>query len=678
MNLTEFAERVVFGTTLEEKLLTPGKMTDEVRCGPSVERLPTPSRPLGLTMQYGAGGNTQPPSDDSLENEQSRGQLLHFLANHELLATELMALVLLKFPDAPDAFRQGVLATLKEEQTHTKMYLHRMQECGIEFGSFPLSGQFWRIVEPMQSPLDFVSRLSLTFEQANLDYSLHFAQVFERIDDRKTAAVLRKIYEDEIGHVQHGLHWFRQWKDPEQSDWEAYRQSLEFPMSPQRGRGPRGAFNREGRRQAGLSEAFIDAIEVFRQSRGRAPTVWWFDPSAEAELAGPISAKDETLLNQLSGDLELVMLAMAKQDDVVLVRRKPSREFSKQLLDLGFELPEFVTFDERHTLAERKLHAFSPWAWTPRTLQVADPFSDAMHERAPDWQAGRSDLFRKSWSTARLGAWLEEEHEDWYTSSDCVGIPVQSLAEVETALAEIGRRGFEVALFKQDLSASGRGQRRLACCNSLEETDKAWLKAMISGGGVVEPELTRVLDFSCLWHLPRDTQTPTYLGWTRQVITGGRRFAGTRLGNSLRDCDPELKEFLLADRCRRVKQLVEWLERRLTGELLACQFSGYFGVDALVCRDDNGQLRIKPIVELNPRMTMGHVALNLAKRIAPGVDAEFRLLSINEWELLRGKTGDAPSKIGHSGQWSSGIVRLSEVDQQTKLVPVVLIGEELR
>ncbi len=260
MNVTEFAEQVVFGTTLEDKLWVPGRLTHEPnrQSAPYLDSISTPGRPAGLQMRHGKGGNLQPPSDDKLENEQARGQLLHFLANHELLATELMALVLLKFPEAPHAFRQGVLVTLQEEQAHTRMYIQRMKECGVEFGSYPVNGQFWRMIEPMQSPMDFVSRLSLTFEQANLDYSLHFASVFRKLGDTRTADVLQQIYEDEIGHVQHGLHWFRQWKNQEQSDWEAYQNSLEYPMSPQRALGPRGAFNRDGRVQAGLTDEFID------------------------------------------------------------------------------------------------------------------------------------------------------------------------------------------------------------------------------------------------------------------------------------------------------------------------------------------------------------------------------------------------------------------------------------
>ena len=228
MNITQFAEQIVFGTTLEEKLQSPGRLTYDSGGQPSrrFESVRSPSRPQGMEMQLADASAVPPPGEHLLENEKSRGQLLHYLANHELLATELMALVLLKFPDAPIAFRRGVLVTLQEEQEHTRMYLRRMKECGVEFGSWPLSGQFWKIVEPMQSPMDFVSRLSLTFEQANLDYSKHFAKVFSRIGDVETSAVLQKIYEDEIGHVKHGLEWFRQWKDPSQSDWDAYQQAL--------------------------------------------------------------------------------------------------------------------------------------------------------------------------------------------------------------------------------------------------------------------------------------------------------------------------------------------------------------------------------------------------------------------------------------------------------------------
>ncbi len=683
MNVTQFAEQIVFGKTLQDKLLVPDKLTHDLSRSsidrPNVDSLLAPGRPRELKMLDSPGAGAAAPGDDHLENEQARGQLLHFLANHELLATELMALVLLKFPDAPHAFRQGVLVTLREEQEHTRMYLKRMKECGVEFGSFPVSGQFWRIVEPMQSPMDFVSRLSLTFEQANLDYSLHFAKVFKQIGDDKTADVLQKIYEDEIGHVQHGLHWFRQWKNPEQSDWDAYQEALDFPMSPQRGRGPRGAFNRGGRLQAGLTPEFVDAIEVFRQSRGRAPTVHWFDPAAETRLAGLNNEKTENLMKQLTVDLELVMVPITKQDDVLLVRELPPRGLLKQLIDRGFDLPEMVVIEDRADLCERKLHEFSPWAWTPHNLEIAEVMSDSVRHPPPSWQAENLALFTKSWGAQQLGKWLtESDTPQWFAGVDCVGEQVQNLNDISNLLIEFKSRGYQFAIFKQDLSASGRGQRRLNCQAGLDSEDRAWF-ASTRVNGVLEPKLDRLLDLSFLWRLKRDSVEPDYLGWTRPLIAEGRRYEGTRLNSPLNEKqgdDQRLKRFLLANRGERLQQISNWLEPKISEALVKQNFTGYFGVDTLVFADTDGELKVKPLVELNPRMTMGHVALNLKKRLAPGTEGEFRILTRAQWERAKSELEKIAFATSTDGRWKSGAVWLCEVTPNSKLVPVVLVGEE--
>lgn len=50
-----------------------------------------------------------------------------------------MALALLKFPDAPASFGRGLLETLRDEQTRPRLYMHRMEQCGIKFGELPPS-----------------------------------------------------------------------------------------------------------------------------------------------------------------------------------------------------------------------------------------------------------------------------------------------------------------------------------------------------------------------------------------------------------------------------------------------------------------------------------------------------------------------------------------------------------
>src|SRR5258708_5832454 len=156
MELREFAGRVLFATTLEEKLQSPPDITDE-HPGPALVTPAVPGRPHDLRFKPTGTARDSFPGTRQLEQASERGRLLHFFANHELLATELMALVLLKFPDAPAAFRRGVLQTLKDEQQHTRLYLERMKECGIQFGELPVSGYFWRSVSTMETPMDYVA-----------------------------------------------------------------------------------------------------------------------------------------------------------------------------------------------------------------------------------------------------------------------------------------------------------------------------------------------------------------------------------------------------------------------------------------------------------------------------------------------------------------------------------------
>ena len=266
MELRDFAEQVLFATTLEEKLRCPNHITDE-QPGLAMSAPEAPGRPAGLRLKGQDSGKAAFPGTHRLDEERERGRLLHFFANHELLATELMALVLLRFPDAPAAFRRGVLQTLRDEQEHTRLYLERMSACGIQFGELPVSGYFWRAVSKMESPMDYVAGLSLTFEQANLDFARHFARRFEMVGDTTTAQLLEKIYRDEIAHVAYGLKWFRRWKNPNESDWDAFCAQLKFPLSPQRAKG--FALNVDGRRAAGLDPQFIAELDVYSHSKGR-------------------------------------------------------------------------------------------------------------------------------------------------------------------------------------------------------------------------------------------------------------------------------------------------------------------------------------------------------------------------------------------------------------------------
>jgi len=433
---------------------------------------------------------------------------------------------------------------------------------------------------------------------------------------------------------------------------------------PARARGPRSAFNREGRREAGLGDAFIDAVEIFGQSKDRSAAVRWFDPGPEAELA----SKSEPLLDELGADLEFISLALCKPDDVLLVRNQPPSDLSKHWLDAGIELPEFCRFEEMSSLAHRKLNHYQPWALTPKSCDVISPIADSFRHQPAAWKPSLEKLFRKSWGAAALARWAKEDQfVTWMGGSECVGVTVGKDNKLSDALAELATRGVSTACYKPDLSASGRGMHRIetegANSNPAKQTEPA----------VLEPFLDRVVDVSFLWNIPVNGQ-PRFLGWTRPLISKGGRYEGTVLGRPFFDCDIEVRKFVLNDRCSKLRETAKWLESRLLQPLSDAGLVGNFGVDAFVYRDAEQQLKMRPFVELNPRTTMGHVSLALEKRIASGVRAEFRILTRSQFLQQRDYLESLKLECDHDGRWRSGVVWLGRRSDDARLVPCVVVG----
>ncbi|MGI9239876.1 MAG: DUF455 family protein, partial [Verrucomicrobiales bacterium] len=449
--MREFAERVLFSDTLEEKLAPPPPDLIDDEPGGAIAAPGAPGRPVDLRLT-GTGGQRAPfPNDQRLIDEEQRGILMHFFANHELLATELMALVLLKFPDAPKAFRRDILTTLKEEQIHTQWYLKRMADCGVDFGCFRLSGFFWDAISTMETPLDYVTRLSLTFEQANLDFSKHYAKVLTEAGDAQTGRILDRIYRDEIAHVGYGLKWFRRWKQEGESDWQAFNRKLHFPLSPSRARARNLEFNGEGRRRAGIDDEFIRELEVYNRSTGRSPNVFFFNPSAENEIAG--TANESATSLQLAEDLEILIAAVTRRDDIALVRQMPSTDHLASLKQIGFDLPEFEQLSPQGHLApqsltrSRKVARLKPWAWSPKMEELFAPLENNLTvDQGIPWGEPLREVFSKAWDAERLAE----------LGDPAAGIVCRSIDEVTRARETFG----DPILVKATFGASGQKNHR--------------------------------------------------------------------------------------------------------------------------------------------------------------------------------------------------------------------------
>ncbi len=636
MELRAFAERILFSGHLEEKLLPPPEGITDEHPGPAIMPPPAPGRPEQLRFKQ-SQGPSEFPGLHRLEDRLERGRLLHFFANHELLATELMALVLLRFPDAPPAFRRGVLATLRDEQDHTRLYLERIRGCGLEFGDLPVSGYFWRSVAPMENPIDYVAGLCLTFEQANLDFCRQFGAAFSTVGDADTARLMDRIYRDEIGHVAYGLKWFRRWKNPALSDWDAFCRQLRFPLSPQRAKGL--SLNVEGRRAAGLDPDFIAHLEVFAQSKGRTPDVHDFNPFAEGFLAFGKAFNPNRHQADLARDLENLPQFLARQDDIVLVSRRPPIELLAALKRAGLPLPEFIetspeTCLDRHpALAGRKLGRFRPWAWSPESLaRLAPLLPQSTLERRPAdacFNPSIARLYSKSWSADFLRGILSDTQPAWLCPPDVVGFTARSRQEATALIESFRARGHFRLVVKQAFGVAGGNAVRL-WEPELTAPQLRWLEQATSGGRevVVEPWLERLADFSVQWEMTAEAlKLVGYAGlWTD--LKG--QFLGNFAGPDFSRRPPAviLRQFPSPpDLPRVLAEFYADLGARLGSAIRTTGYRGPVGIDAFVYRGPDGLARLKPIVEINPRHTMGRVTLELMRHTDSGTHGAFRLVN---------------------------------------------------
>jgi hypothetical protein len=77
----------------------------------------------------------------------------------------------------------------------------------------------------------------------------------------------------------------------------------------------------------------------------------------------------------------------------------------------------------------------------------------------------------------------------------------------------------------------------------------------------------------------------------------------------------------------KLQTLCDEIFRQLECELRRVGYLGPLGIDSFIYRTPLGERRLKPIVEINPRYTIGRLTVELMRQAAPGCFGLFRLLN---------------------------------------------------
>jgi uncharacterized ferritin-like protein (DUF455 family) len=643
MELRAFAESVLLSADLDTKLCHPPTFED-AQPGAPVPGAVVPGRPAALPL-VSARPVPPMPTPRTIQAERVRGQALHTFAHHELQALELMALALLRFPEAPAGFRMGLAHIIADEQRHFRMYQARAEQWGVSLGEVGAGHVFWKTVSELRDVSAFIAALSLTYEQANLDFAAGWKPAFAAVDDHKTASVLQVVYEDEIRHVAHGVRWFSLLRGG--LDFEGYAQALARPLTPGRAKGHR--FDREGRLRAGLSAAFVDALEVAPVWRGRPCRVFSFDPFVEEHVAG---RTPPARLHALREDLATVPMFLASSDDVVVAPR-PSIRTLLPLQRAGFGPYTFL--DHHQALADRPIRQLCPWGWSPTVAERLGVL----------WNPAHAELYDKRWAgglRARFAAQVGHPSVAPVRGRVC--------STVDEVLRLVGDSGTWIA--KAPWSSSG--QHRVRLQHPLGRRERAWLERCLSRRSVwVEPWYDRVADVSVQLEV---SQTGVQIvGLTRFWTAGVGAFRGVQIGNWTHGLPPDVARQVHA---QGMSHTLREAGLFVGEQLRERGHRGPAGVDAMVVRTHEG-VGLVPILEVNPRTTMGRLGWEIGRRSA-GYGAWLfvplkQLAAAGYADACAFRDAAESLPTVHRGQaLRSGVVLTTEPSTAAHLVTVLCVG----
>ena len=195
-------------------------------------------------------------------NQEKRTALLHALAHIELNAIDLAWDIIARFgtADTPREFFDDWVKVGEEEAIHFSLLRARLNELGADYGDLPAHDGLWQAAE--ETSHDLLARLAivpLVLEARGLDVTPATIADFRRAGDEQSAAILDRIYRDEINHVAAGMRWFHHFAeaaalDPKQAWQERVRRHFKGTLKP--------PFNDAARSDAGFDPDFYRPLSA--------------------------------------------------------------------------------------------------------------------------------------------------------------------------------------------------------------------------------------------------------------------------------------------------------------------------------------------------------------------------------------------------------------------------------
>ena len=192
-------------------------------------------------------------------SERGRIAMLHALAHIEFGAVDLAFDMAGRFgADFPRQFVDEWLSVGADEAIHFALLDRRLRSLGSGYGALPAHDGLWEAAEVTRG--DVLARLALVpmvLEARGLDVTPATVDRFKTAGDDRSAAILNRIYRDEIRHVSIGTKWFKTACESRElavvAEWQRLvRTHFRGAVKP--------PFNASARDEAGLSRDFYEGV----------------------------------------------------------------------------------------------------------------------------------------------------------------------------------------------------------------------------------------------------------------------------------------------------------------------------------------------------------------------------------------------------------------------------------
>lgn len=144
-------------------------------------------------------------------SEKGRIAMLHALAHIEFGAIDLAFDMAGRFgAHFPAAFVDDWIGVGADEAMHFAILERRLKSLGSSYGAMPAHDGLWEAAEKTSG--DVLARLAvvpMVLEARGLDVTPGTIERFRAAGDARSAAIIHRIYRDEIRHVAAGTRWFK-------------------------------------------------------------------------------------------------------------------------------------------------------------------------------------------------------------------------------------------------------------------------------------------------------------------------------------------------------------------------------------------------------------------------------------------------------------------------------------